>query len=48
MDRWGQASDVAQVAVFLCSEGASFVSGQIVPVNGGFRFATGSAVNKED
>lgn len=37
MGRWGKPEDVAGVAAFLVSERASFVSGQIVDVNGGFR-----------
>jgi 3-oxoacyl-[acyl-carrier protein] reductase len=37
MDRWGTPEDVARVVRFLVSDAASFISGQIVPVNGGFR-----------
>ena len=39
LDRWGTPEDVARVARFLASPAASFISGQIVPVNGGFRWA---------
>jgi len=35
--RWGTPEDVARAARFLVSPAADFVSGQIVPVNGGFR-----------
>ena len=35
MKRWGTPEDVAKVASFLCSDRAGFVSGQIVPINGG-------------
>lgn len=40
MNRWGSPDDVANVAAFLCSDDASFISGQIIPVNGGFRFGS--------
>jgi 3-oxoacyl-[acyl-carrier protein] reductase len=36
--RWGTPEDVARAAVFLASPAADFINGQIVPVNGGFRF----------
>ena len=36
LGRWGTAEDVAGVVRFLVSDAASFVNGQIVPVNGGF------------
>ena len=38
MGRWGTPNDVANVAAFLCSDSASFVSGQTISVNGGFKF----------
>jgi 3-oxoacyl-[acyl-carrier protein] reductase len=38
MGRWGTPEDVAKVVAFACSEAASFISGQIIPVNGGFRY----------
>ena len=37
--RWGTPQDVAQVARFLASPAASFINGQNVPINGGFRTA---------
>jgi 3-oxoacyl-[acyl-carrier protein] reductase len=37
MHRWGTPSDVAAAAVFLASPAASFISGHVLPVNGGFR-----------
>ncbi len=35
--RWGQPQDVASVARFLASPAAGFITGQIIPINGGFR-----------
>jgi 3-oxoacyl-[acyl-carrier protein] reductase len=42
MDRWGQPEDIAHAAAFLASDDASFIAGQIVPVNGGFNFFNAS------
>lgn len=42
LGRWGTPEDVAQVARFLASPAASFLSGQVIPVNGGFRFGDSS------
>lgn len=39
LDRWGTPEDVAAVVRFLVSPEASFVNGQIIPVNGGYRHA---------
>jgi 3-oxoacyl-[acyl-carrier protein] reductase len=36
--RWGTPDDVARVARFLASDAASFVTGQVVEINGGLRF----------
>jgi len=36
MGRWGKPDDVAKVAVFLCTEAAGFVTGTIIPVDGGY------------
>jgi 3-oxoacyl-[acyl-carrier protein] reductase len=33
--RWGESEDVARAACFLVSPEASFINGQIVPINGG-------------
>ncbi len=35
MDRWGLPEDIARFARFLCSDAASFVTGQVINVNGG-------------
>ncbi len=37
LGRWGTPEDVARVARFLASDAASFLTGQIYPINGGFR-----------
>lgn len=39
MGRWGTPEDVAHVARFLASPAANFLTGQIVPINGGFRYS---------
>ena len=35
MERWGTAEEVLNVALFLASSAASYITGQILPVNGG-------------
>jgi NAD(P)-dependent dehydrogenase (short-subunit alcohol dehydrogenase family) len=37
--RFGRPDDVAHMAVFLCSDGAGWITGQTYPVNGGYSFA---------
>ncbi|MEX3633591.1 SDR family NAD(P)-dependent oxidoreductase [Paraburkholderia sp. BR14320] len=39
LHRWGTPAEVAQVAVFLCTPAASFMTGAIVPVDGGYLVA---------
>jgi NAD(P)-dependent dehydrogenase (short-subunit alcohol dehydrogenase family) len=34
--RWGQPGDIGGAAVFLCSEAAGFVTGTVLPVDGGY------------
>jgi NAD(P)-dependent dehydrogenase (short-subunit alcohol dehydrogenase family) len=36
LGRWGQPEDVAGAVVFLCSEAASFITGVVLPVDGGY------------
>ncbi len=40
LNRYGSEDEIASVITFLCSHGASFVTGQIIAVDGGFQ-ATG-------
>jgi 3-oxoacyl-[acyl-carrier protein] reductase len=35
--RWGTPKDVAHAVCFLASDQADFITGQVIPVNGGFR-----------
>lgn len=36
MDRWGLASDIASAALYLASEDAAYVTGVLLPVDGGY------------
>ena len=36
LGRWAEPADIAGAAVFLCSPAASFITGAIVPVDGGY------------
>ena len=35
LERWGTPADIATTALFLVSDAASFISGQVVNINGG-------------
>jgi NAD(P)-dependent dehydrogenase (short-subunit alcohol dehydrogenase family) len=37
--RIGQPDDIAQAVLFLCSDGASFITGQTLAVDGGYTVA---------
>jgi 3-oxoacyl-[acyl-carrier protein] reductase len=37
LERWGTPEDVAQAVCFLASPSASFITGHVLPVNGGLR-----------
>lgn len=36
MGRWGKPEDLVGTVLFLCSEGAGFVTGAVIPVDGGY------------
>ncbi len=36
MKRWGQPDDVAGAVVFLASDAARFITGAILPIDGGY------------
>ena len=35
MHRWGEENDIAGVAIMLCSAAGAFITGQVIPVDGG-------------
>ena len=46
LGRWGQPEEIAAMALFLASEDASFVTGQAIPVDGGFTSGHSSGLLK--
>mgnify|MGYP003881194419 FL=1 len=36
IDRYGQADEIAQVALFLATEASSYINGQAIAVDGGW------------
>nr|MBA2588491.1 SDR family oxidoreductase [Alphaproteobacteria bacterium] len=34
--RWGKPEDIGGAVVFLCSDGAGFITGTVLPVDGGY------------
>jgi NAD(P)-dependent dehydrogenase (short-subunit alcohol dehydrogenase family) len=39
LGRWGKPEDIGGAAVFLCSEAAAFITGAVLPVDGGYAIA---------
>jgi NAD(P)-dependent dehydrogenase (short-subunit alcohol dehydrogenase family) len=39
LGRWGEPADIAGTVVFLCSPAAGFVTGTVIPVDGGYLVA---------
>jgi NAD(P)-dependent dehydrogenase (short-subunit alcohol dehydrogenase family) len=39
MGRWGQPEDVAGAVLFLCSPAAAFITGVVLPIDGGYSIA---------
>jgi NAD(P)-dependent dehydrogenase (short-subunit alcohol dehydrogenase family) len=36
MRRWGEPADIGESVVFLCSDGARFITGTVLPIDGGY------------
>jgi 2-deoxy-D-gluconate 3-dehydrogenase len=36
MHRWGKAEDLAGITVFLASDAAEYITGAVIPVDGGY------------
>lgn len=48
LNRWGQPDEIASVILFITSEDAAFMTGSIVPVDGGYSAGKGFFVEKGD
>ena len=48
MDRWGLASEIANAALFLASDEASYITGVLLPVDGGFCIGFSGMVAEKD
>ena len=45
LGRWGRKHELAQVAQWLCSDGASYITGVVLPVDGGWSLGGSSAMS---
>lgn len=45
LGRYGEKRDIAELAVFLCTEGARYITGTIIECDGGMVLTTGSGAN---
>jgi NAD(P)-dependent dehydrogenase (short-subunit alcohol dehydrogenase family) len=43
MGRIGRAEDIAAATLFLCGYGGSYVTGTVLPLDGGYAVSTGDA-----
>ncbi len=48
LGRWGKPDDLAGIAVFLCSKASDFVTGAVIPVDGGYSITADQPSGYED
>ena len=48
LKRWGRASDVGGIMLFLCGLGGNYVTGSIIPLDGGVSTNCGDDVSDPD